>query len=60
MNPTNKELGELKEEIKKAFLEEIKRRAVERLFSDNKDRLERYYATISNNLSQEVSKEFPL
>jgi hypothetical protein len=60
MKPNEKDLLEIQEEIKKAFLETVKRRAVERLLSDNAERLERYYASVSSKVSEQVVTEFPL
>ena len=60
MNPKKEELEALKSEIKKEFLTEVRRRAIEKLFSDNKDRIDRYLAKVSGELAGEISKEFPL
>ena len=60
VKPIDNDLENLKDEIKKAFLETVKARAVERVIYDNKDRLEKYYAEVSNKMATEVMKEFPL
>lgn len=60
MRPDESDLEKITESVKEAFLQTVKQRAVDRLIKDNNDRLERYYAKLSNELSEKIQKEFPL
>ncbi len=60
MKPDETELNNLKVQIKEEFLKEVKRRAVEKLLQTNNDRLEKYYAKLVHQLSEDMAREFPL
>lgn len=48
------------DKIDERVFEEAVRRGVERVFSDNAQRFESYYAEVSSRLNEEMRKAFPL
>ena len=62
MNPvlSQKEIEEITTEVKASVLSEVKRMAVNRVLSENKDRIEHHLAVVASDLSRTIAKEFPL
>lgn len=60
MNLTEEDTKQILSKAKETYKTELTRRLVERLFVDNKERVENYIAGASASLSQELKKEMPL
>ena len=60
MELTKEEKDSFKGDVKAQFLAEVKRRIIERIFFEQKDRLENYFARMSNELAEDIKTDFPL
>lgn len=60
MNLTEQDEQEILKKAKETYKTELTRRIVERLFIDNKERIEHYIAKTSPLLTEELKKEMPL
>lgn len=58
MRITVEEKQELEKEIRQAFLTELKRRIVERLFSDNREGVEKMLAETSSGFHDLLKEKF--